>query len=183
MGGSEALAAAAKAPAALAGLGLVDAPPGMPPALTQVLKRKALLERLRSDRLKETNSFARWMFKRPHPESFYGPIVQGALLTPTDDAIALLEDLYAVSGWKVDYSHVQIPVLCFASEGYYPQGLWLQKKIKGLELEPMKDDGHALFADDPDAFNQKLLVFMDQIGFFAKASKSGNGAKPHQTSK
>ena len=172
MGGSEALAAASKtAPPGLAGLVLVDAPPGMESTLAQVLKRKALLERLQADRLKETNSFVRWMFKKPHPESLYDPIVKEALLTPTDSAVALLKDLYAVSNWKIDYSAVQIPVLCFASEGYYPQGLWLQKKIPHLELRRMKGDGHALFADDPDFFNQQLQTFMDQIGFSKQASK------------
>jgi microsomal epoxide hydrolase len=172
MGGSEALAAASETtPPALAGLVLVDAPPGMAPTLTQILKRKALLERLQADRLKETNSFVRWMFKKPHPESLYGHIVKEALLTPTGSAVALLKDLYAVSNWKIDYAGVQIPVLCFASEGYYPEGLWLQKKIQGLELRLMKRDGHALFSDDPDSFNRQLQTFMDQIGFSKPASK------------
>jgi len=127
------------------------------------VKREALLDRVGTERVKETNAFVRWMFQKPHPEEYYDAIVQQALKTPTDAALALLRDLYAVRGWKVDYAKIQIPVLCFASESYYPQGLWLQKRIPGLRLQEMKGDGHALFADDPKGFNPRLQDFLSQI--------------------
>ncbi|HET9869580.1 MAG TPA: hypothetical protein VFR02_03660, partial [bacterium] len=67
--------------------------------------------------------------------------------------------------WRPDYGRVQIPVLCLTSESYHSQGLWLKSRLRGMELETWASDGHALFADDPAAFNEKLRAFLGSIGF------------------
>jgi non-heme chloroperoxidase len=166
MGGSEVLAYLGQYSSSdLAGVVLVDAPPGLAPTKAQILKRQELIQRLQDNRGKETDSFVRWMFHKPQSETYLTGLMMEALKTPTPAAVALLRDLYSPSNWRPDYSKIDLPILCFASESYAAQGQWLQTKIKRMKLEPVPGAGHALFVDEADFFNQQTQKFLDDIGF------------------
>jgi non-heme chloroperoxidase len=173
MGGSETLAYLGQyGCAGLMGVVLVDAPPGSDPTKAQVLKRNELIQRLQGDRGKETNSFVRWMFHKPQSESYLTGLMMEALKTPTSAAVALLQDLYAPSNWRPDYSKIDLPVLGFASESYAAEEQWLQTKIKGMKLEMEPGAGHALFVDEADHFNKQTQKFLDRIGYPGKPKGS-----------
>jgi non-heme chloroperoxidase len=169
MGGSEVLAALGRYSLSdLAGVVLVDAPPGLAPTEVQILKRQELIQKLQDNRQKETDSFVRWMYHKPQSEAYLIEMEAAALKTPTPAAVALLQDLYTVSNWRPDYSRIKLPVICFASDSYASQGTWLKTKIKGMKLKPAPGAGHALFVDEADFFNQQTQKFLDDIGFTDK---------------
>jgi microsomal epoxide hydrolase len=165
MGGSEALAYLKQfGTQNLTAVVLVEAPTGMPPSAAIRVKREAFLKNIKDDRVKETEVFVRWMYAKTQSEDYYERIAQASLKTPTDAAVELLRGLYAAK-WRPDYSNVKLPMLGIYS-GYYYQGLWLQKQLPGFQLENFSGDGHALFVDDPDLFNQKVHDFLTSVSFF-----------------
>jgi microsomal epoxide hydrolase len=114
------------------------------------------------DRRAMTESFVRSMYKKPRSEEYLRRVIDGALLTPTDTAVALFvgtvnrDDTAALA--KIDK-----PTLIAVTESPFLDAYRkLQKRIPKSRMEVFQA-GHALFVDEPEKFNKMVEELVDSL--------------------
>ena len=119
------------------------------------------MNQLQQDRQKQAEGFVRSMYKKPQTEAYLQSVINASIQVPTDTAVVLIYNMIAVKDFSGGLAKMKQPVL-FA---YQPESQatadFLQSKLgDNLRLERFDGDGHALFVDDPEKFNQVLETFI-----------------------
>ncbi|MEM7612665.1 MAG: alpha/beta hydrolase [Pseudomonadota bacterium] len=86
-----------------------------------------------------------------------------AWLTPTQAAIAFIEDMVAAD-YRPDLADIDLPtLLIYGRHNNVPIpteiGRWLAAQIPGARLERFEDAGHSPFYEQPDRFNDLIEAF------------------------
>ncbi len=149
--------------AALAGLVLVDGVAGleMPPEMSKGFL--AFLTGLQTDRRKMTEAFVRSMYRKPQSEEYLRRIIESALRTPTNSAVAL-----GLSGFWTDnraaLAKINKPTLIIGTKSAFSSSYEdMHTRIAGSRIEILDGVGHALFVDDPEHFNSLLDDFLKNL--------------------
>ncbi len=145
--------------ARISALVLVDGLPTDPSDAKLVTGLLGYVAQMQRDRPKMTDSFVRSMFKKPRSEEYLKRVIEGALQTPTDTAMALF---VGSLGWDPSqvYSKIDKPTLLAVSASpFLPAYQKMHAAIPGSRLEVFQA-GHALFVDEPERFNQLVEGFL-----------------------
>jgi microsomal epoxide hydrolase len=144
----------------VAGLVLVDeVAGGQQPGDTEMYF--GLLKGVLEDRKNTADFFVRKIqFHKPQPEDYIQRVIAASLSVPTSDAVTLLVGRYAAD-YRAVLAKIDKPTLvCAAPSSYFQRVVEMQKAIPGSQLVVFEGDGHALFVDDPDKFNEALRDFL-----------------------
>jgi len=140
----------------LAGLVLVDSSIGelpVPPPGGD------FLDDLRRDRNKTLDDFARAMYAKPRPEAEIAALLKDVKRISLDHSIALLSSGIPREHWKEIAHAFKKPLLYMVTPQFEAQARNLEKNRSGTRIEVFSDAGHALFVDEPQRFNARLLEF------------------------
>lgn len=151
--------------AGIAGLVLVDGIAGGPydPQLTPMLLNWGA--GFLRDRAGATDAFVRSMYRAPQDEAYLRRVVEAALATPADSAVALL-----VGSMTTDLTPALARIDRPALIAYAPGGPFtaayrdMHEKIPGSRLVEFAGAGHALFVDQAGRFNAVLAEFVARLG-------------------
>ena len=107
-----------------------------------------------------TAKFVHSMYKKPQSDAYLKEITDAAMSVPTNSALLLILNAYA-SGrdWRPMLSKVDKPVLYVISTTSNDQAEALKEKVPSAKVGIFKNDGHALFVDEPDRFNSLIAAF------------------------
>jgi len=116
-----------------------------------------------NDREHFTEQFVRSMYKTPPSDEYINRLVKSALKTPTAVAV---EDTIAMvtTDNRAALKQIDKPTLILTPKGgrSAPNEEAMQAAIPGSEIEEMEGVGHALFVDQPDAFNDIVSRFISK---------------------
>jgi non-heme chloroperoxidase len=119
---------------------------------------------LQRDRQKQADGFVRTMFKKPQPEDYIKRVVDASEQTPADTAAILIYNMIAVKDISAGLAKMDRPVLFAYQPETQPTADLLKTKLGDkLRVERFDGDGHALFVDDPEKFNQILESFVESL--------------------
>jgi non-heme chloroperoxidase len=163
----------------VAGIVLVDSPVSYGPAEVEIHKEfsKAILSNV-SIYANHPQEFSEGMvqslFKRPHPDLDLPSIVKSTLQTPTNTGIAMLiSDIFGADR-RPPLARLDKPALVVAS-GSSPL-LDVQKEMAastpGAKLVVIDGTAHAVFVDDPAAFDAALQSFLESLPGWSAATPS-----------
>lgn len=122
------------------------------------------MNQLQQDRRKQAEGFVRSMYKKPQTEEYLQRIIDASVHVPADTAALLVYNMIAVPDFSPGLAKMNRPVL-FA---YQPESQGSADFLKSnlgdkLRLERFEGDGHALFVDEPEKFNQVLEQFIQSL--------------------
>ncbi len=122
------------------------------------------MNQLQQDREKQAEGFVRSMYKKPQTDEYIKRVVDASVQVPADTAVVLIYNMIAVTDFSAGLARMNRPVL-FA---YQPESQatadFLKSKLGDkLRLERFDGDGHALFVDDPEKFNNVLEEFIKSL--------------------
>ena len=122
------------------------------------------MNQLQQDRRKQAEGFVRSMYKKPQSEEYLNRLIDASIQVPADTAALLIYNMIAVPDFSPGLAKMNRPVL-FA---YQPESQgsadFLKSKLGDkLRLERFDGDGHALFVDEPEKFNQVLEQFIQSL--------------------
>ncbi|CDR35252.1 alpha/beta fold hydrolase [Criblamydia sequanensis] len=147
----------------LRGLVLVDGLAGIDPSLPFYQSTIDYWMALQTDRKVKTKEFIKSIFKKPQKESYLEKLLESALRTPTNTAMTFMDN-YLLQDFRKDLSRLVTPTLITTVNGprldYMKR---LQTLIPRAHLEIIDDAGHALFVDQPEAFNRLLETFIEGL--------------------
>jgi microsomal epoxide hydrolase len=160
------------APKDLRGLILIDnsVGEGRPPA-----GRKSNFQQTMNDPKKREQymrTFSQDIYRTTPPPLIAQAVLDSALRAPANVAIQLLNQPYPREYWRETLEKQKIPVL-------YAVRPWLKEQADALERKRPTDlitiamfdqAGHALFVDEPQAFNDAVRTFSQRA--FARARKT-----------
>lgn len=160
------------APKDLRGLILIDnsVGEGRPPA-----GRKSNFQQTMNDPKKREQymrTFSQDIYRRTPPPLIAQAVLDSALRAPANVAIQLLNQPYPREYWRETLAKQKIPVL-------YAVRPWLKAQADALErkrpaelitIAMFDQAGHALFVDEPQAFNDAVRTFSQRA--FARARKT-----------
>jgi non-heme chloroperoxidase len=116
---------------------------------------------LQQDRAKHANLFVRHMFNKPQPEDYIKRLIDTSMQVPADTAVVLIYNMLAIQDWSTGLAKLDKPLLFTYQPENQPSADFLKAKLGDkVRLEKFEGDGHALFIDDPDKFNQVLADFL-----------------------
>jgi non-heme chloroperoxidase len=144
----------------LAGLVLVDSSVGEQPAPAPGGTFK---QHLREDRDKTLDEFMRAIFAKPRSEAETSELVRAAKKMALEDSLALLEYPFERIHWRRITRAFKKPLLYAVTPQFEAQAGNLKKNRPGTQVEPFKQAGHALFADEPERFNALIEKFAKQL--------------------
>ena len=127
------------------------------------------MNQLQQDRQKQADSFVRSMFKKTQPEDYLKRIIDASIQVPADTAVLLIYNMIAVKDFSPGLASLaamktKSPVLFAYQPESQTSADYLQLKLGDkLRLEKFEGDGHALFVDDPEKFNQVLEDFLQTL--------------------
>jgi non-heme chloroperoxidase len=171
---------------------LVDSP--LAPASTAPgadTQRGRFLERFVKDRKAASRNFIWGLFKTPPPGSFIKKLDQSADRTPTDIALALMNNVFPGDKWEPSIPVLrQVPMLYAVTPKYNFQAQYLTVVDPQAQVEFFERSGHALFVDEADHFNGAMRSFLkgaalypagvpERPGNAAKTPKRQNGGTPN----
>lgn len=116
---------------------------------------------LKADPAGAIGSYVRGMYKTPQEDNYIAGMVHACLRTPTDIAIALMEDFLKRTDWTPVLKKIDKPLLYVAQEGLRDQAELLKKIMPGAETAIFEAAGHALFVDEASRFNSILEHFLE----------------------
>jgi non-heme chloroperoxidase len=115
------------------------------------------------ERRKETTDYfvRKIQFHKPQPEEFVQRVIASAMTVPTSDAVALLVGPFTAD-YRPTLAKIDVPVMICAAKPSedYERISAMQEAFKGAQLVDFEGDGHALFVDDPEKFNQEMEDFL-----------------------
>lgn len=146
------------------GLVLVD---GLLPARQNTAVTSALAEwteLLQRDRMRESAVIARAMFKKPHPDAYIEKLNHAMLQVPTDTVVTLIYNMVLVRDYPKAFARSERPTLFAYEPAMQPNADFLRDKLGDrVRLVQFDGDGHALFVDEPEKFNQMIDQFIDGL--------------------
>jgi non-heme chloroperoxidase len=106
-----------------------------------------------------------FMFKRKHDEAYLNKLVDDILKTPTSTAVAMLVADRFTTDRRPALGKLTRPTLVVAAADSpeIDAEKEMAKSISNCQFVTMENVGHALFADDPEQFNQLLETFLEGI--------------------
>lgn len=128
------------------------------------------LQEYRADRDKAVERFVRGMFRHPQSEPFYRRLIEVALRTPPDAAVALLSNLYPREFWRAAAYKTDKPVLYVVTARFAEQAQNFKRNRPKAWTATFENSGHALFVDEADRFNGLLEKFLDQKVFLPRGA-------------
>lgn len=148
----------------LIGLVVVDGIVGADPSLPFYQSMINLWIQFQRDRVTNTKKFIKSIFKQPQTEEYLNKLNVVSMRTPTNTVMTLIDN-YILQDYRSLLPNITVPTLIMTIEG--PR-LEYMKNMKTLfpncQLELFPLAGHALFVDQPEAFNHSLEVFMKGLG-------------------
>jgi microsomal epoxide hydrolase len=118
------------------------------------------LTRLRNQRPATTERFVRGMYRHKQNDAYLRELTAQSLRMPVDGAVALLSYPYPREHWRKIVYSVDKPLLYVVTPRFAEQAKNLKKNRPEATIEVFTDAGHALFADQPQRFNQVLEKFL-----------------------
>ena len=140
----------------LAGLVLVDSSVGELPVPPP---GSGFLDALRENRDKTLDEFVRAMYAKPRSEDEITLLLAAVKKMSLDDSIALLSSGIPRERWKEIALAFAKPLLYIVTPQFAEQARNLKRNRPGTRIEIFEHAGHALFADEPQQFNQLILEF------------------------
>jgi microsomal epoxide hydrolase len=167
--------------ASVAGIVLVDSPVSYGPAEVEIHKEfsKAILSNVSiyANHPQEfSEAMVQSLFKKPHPDLDPPSIVKSTLQTPTNTGIAMLiSDIFGADR-RPPLAKLDKPALVVAS-GSSPL-LDVQKEMAAstpkAKLVVIDGTAHAVFVDDPAAFDAALQSFLESLPGWSAATSSSS---------
>ncbi len=158
---------------------LVDSALGASSNAISSAPRARFLEQFQKDRINATKGFVWGLFKKHPPMDFYRRLITAAQRTPTDIALALMNNAFPGDSYQPNLPTMrQIPLLYAVTPKYTTQAAYLTSVDPLARVEFFKSSGHALFYDEADHFNTVMRDFLRQAalypaGWAHPAPKSG----------
>ena len=122
------------------------------------------LVQLQRDRQKEAEAFVRSMYKKPETEAYLERVVQASMKVPTDTTVALLHNMVEDTGFSNAFARINRQMLFVYEPALQPNADFLKAKLGDrVQLARFDGDGHALFVDDPEKFNQVVDDFVRSL--------------------
>ena len=127
------------------------------------------MNQVQQDRQKQIDSFVRSMFKKPQPEDYLKRIIDASMQVPADTAIVLIYNMLAIKDFSPGFARLTEtktgrPVLFMYQPETQSSADYLKLKLGDkVRLEKFEGDGHALFVDDPEKFNDALGEFLQTL--------------------
>jgi microsomal epoxide hydrolase len=151
----------------VAGFVLVDSPVAAGPADIELNKEASKAElnliNLYANHPREySEGMMASIFKKRPPKADFDRLVSDSLKTPTDTGVAMLvADLFG-SDRRPSLAKFNRPTLVIAGvdSPVLAAQREMAKRLPDGRLEIVQDTGHAIFADQPDRFNQLLAKFL-----------------------
>jgi microsomal epoxide hydrolase len=114
--------------------------------------------------LQFTNGFVKSMYQTPQKPEYLEHVVQTALKTPTNNAVAAMAGMLTRLDWTPVLAKLSAtPVLFVGTTPMKPQADSLAAALPSIRTEIFTDAGHALFVDDADRFNALVEQFMAAV--------------------
>jgi non-heme chloroperoxidase len=116
------------------------------------------------DRDAFTRAFVKGMFKSSQSDEYISRLIAAAEQTPIAAALAQSVSMVAIDR-RPTLPKITVPTLIVTPKGGFtaPFEEDMQKHIANSEIGEMENVGHALFVDDPKAFNHRLETFLQPI--------------------
>lgn len=140
----------------LAGLIIVDSSVGEEPAPPP---DGTFMRQLRENRDKTINEFVHAIFSKPRPENEIESLARNAKRMALEDSLALLSYPFERTHWKRIVYGFEKPLLYAVTPQFEKQAQNLKKNRPATQIEVFRTAGHALFADEPQRFNDLILRF------------------------
>jgi len=148
----------------IGGLVLVDGLLTEKPSPELFVALSEWMNHLQLDRQKQADGFVRSMFKKPQPEDYLKRIIDASAQVPADTAVVLIYNMIAVKDFSTGLARINRPTLFMYQPETQQTADFLKSKLGDkLRLERFDGDGHALFVDDPEKFNQVLEEFLQSL--------------------
>jgi non-heme chloroperoxidase len=145
----------------LAGLVLVDGYLWDKPDPNSFSGMSGWMNQLQQDRQKQANGFVRGMFRKPQPEPYIQRVIAASMEVPADTAAVLIYNMIAVPNFNGGFARLNRPVLFAYQPDSQPAADFLKAKLGDkVQLKKFDGDGHALFVEDPEKFNDALGEFL-----------------------
>jgi len=116
------------------------------------------------DRDGYTRGFVKSMFKSKQSDEYISRLTAAAEQTPTAATIAESVSMVAIDR-RPTLPNISVPTLIVTPKGGFtiPFEEDMQKHIANSQIEEIENVGHALFVDDPKAFNRRLETFLQPV--------------------
>jgi pimeloyl-ACP methyl ester carboxylesterase len=148
----------------LGGLVLVDGLLWDKPDPNSFIGMSVWMNMLQQDRQKQADGFVRSMFRKPQPEPYLQRLITASMEVPADTAVVLIYDMAAVKDFNAGFARLSRPVLfVYQPETQFTADLLKAKLGDKVQLKKFDGDGHALFVDDPEKFNDALAEFLGAL--------------------
>ena len=148
----------------IAGLVLVDGFLTDHPSPEMFVALSGWMNQLQLDRQKQADSFVRTMYKKPQSDDYLNRVIDASAQVPADTAVILIYNMIAVKDFSPGLARMNCPVLFTYQPETQQTADFLKSKLGDkLRLERFDGDGHALFVDDPQKFNQVLGEFLQSL--------------------
>jgi len=122
------------------------------------------MNQLQLDRQKQADGFVRTMYKKPQSDDYLNRVIDASAQVPADTAVVLIYNMIAVKDFSPGLARMNRPVLFTYQPETQQTADFLKAKLGDkLRLERFDGDGHALFVDDPQKFNQVLGEFLQSL--------------------
>jgi non-heme chloroperoxidase len=122
------------------------------------------MNQLQLDRKKQADGFVRTMYKKPQSDDYLNRVIDASAQVPADTAVVLIYNMIAVKDFSPGLARMNRPVLFTYQPETQQTADFLKSKLGDkLRLERFDGDGHALFVDDPQKFNQVLGEFLQSL--------------------
>ena len=99
------------------------------------------------------------MFAHPPSDEAQRALVQAALRLPLEASLALFPSALPRTHWRAIARGLDRPLLYMVTAQFAEQARALQAHRPGTQVESFEQAGHALFADEPARFTERLLDF------------------------
>lgn len=148
----------------ISGLVLVDELISEKPSPEVLLAISEEMNQLQQYRQRETDRFVRSMFRKPHGEDYLKRVIQASIQVPVDTAVVLIYNVAVVKNFASGFAKINRPVLFVYEPDTQQSADFLKSKLgDDIRLERFDGDGHALFVDEPERFDQVLEEFLQSL--------------------
>lgn len=146
--------------AAIDGLVLVDSSVGEDPPPPPGAN---FIEALKKDRRAAVEDFVRASFSKPRDAAEIAAITEAALRMPLEASLALFPRTVPREHWRGIARAFPKPLLYAVTAQFAGQAQSLATHRPATQVALFEEAGHALFADEPERFNELLARFVDGV--------------------
>jgi pimeloyl-ACP methyl ester carboxylesterase len=148
----------------VSGLVLVDGLAGFPADAGMAQAFMGTYSSMLKDRDAYTRGFVKSMFLSTQSDEYISRLTAAAEQTPTAATIAESVSMVAIDR-RPTLAKISVPTLIVTPKEGFTASFEedMQKRIPNSQIEEMENVGHALFVDDPKAFNHRVESFLQPI--------------------